>query len=50
MYFMRGGIKHRVKISEDINTKGCGIIRFGSKVKVSTKGFRWNMGPSYDFD
>lgn len=45
MYYMRPNVKHEITISSDISRKGCGIVRFGSNVKVKTKGFKWNLGP-----
>lgn len=49
MYYIRPNKKHEIKISNDIDRKGCGLIRFGSETRVKTTGLKWNLGPSHEF-
>lgn len=49
IYYLRPNVKNIVKMSESIDLKGCGIVRFGDKVKVQTSGFKWNLGERYEY-
>lgn len=49
MYFVRPHVKHEITISNDIDRKGCGLIRFGSSVNVTTNGLKWNLGAGHEY-
>lgn len=49
MYYLRSNIKYCIKISDDFEKQGCGLVTFANSDMVETTGFKWNMGPNYDF-
>lgn len=49
MYYIRPNVLHKIRISSEIDHKGCGLIRFGKSVKIWTKGLKWDMGPDKEY-
>jgi len=49
MYLIRPYIKHKIRISPEVDHKGCGLIRFGHNVRIQTKGLKWDMGEGHEF-
>lgn len=49
LYYLRSNIKYSIKLSHHIRKDGCGLVTFSHSSMVETTGFKWNMGPGYDF-